>query len=214
MGKEKWDDVIKFIDILKLSIYGATAKTYENFHRGKLKYVDSMQNILGFLEYADKNRPYTIGLFVVTDLNRDEKDLWLQMWEPRLDEVFIWEPHNWIEGRSYRKVNTYRQETCGRPANGPMYIHADGTVGPCCWDLHKEIPLGNLRTQTMEEIYCGEPYEKLRYAHRKKDFSNYICRKCDQTNFNPTVLIFASNDKRRVGQITSNMADIVEHKYL
>jgi len=208
MTPDQWDNVINYIDILKLSIYGATKETYEAFHRGAVKYNQTMDNIQGFVGYANGNGPYTIGLFVTTDLNRHEKDQWIEKWEPLLDEVFVWEPHNWVSGRDYRKVDTSRQATCGRPNNGPMYIHADGTVSPCCWDIHKEIKVGDMNIQTIEQVYKGEPYQKLREAHNKKDFSNYICKDCDQTNFDPGVLLYASNPDRKVGQITSNRKDI------
>jgi len=208
MTPDTWDDVIKYIDILKLSIYGATKKTYEAFHRGRIKFDRSMENIMGFLEYATDRRPRTIGLFVETDQNRHEKGQWLDRWEPVLDEVFVWKPHNWVENRVYREVNPEVQVTCGRPENGPMYIHADGTVSPCCWDIHKQVKVGDIKNQTIEEIYKGEPYKKLRLAHREKNFDGYICQHCDQTNFDSNVLLYASNPNRRVGQITSNKADI------
>lgn len=215
MDPDKYADVCSYIDILKLSIYGATEKTYEAFHRGKVKYAPTMENILGFLDYAKGKplQPYTIGLFVTTDLNRAEKDKWVETWQPRLDEVFVWEPHNWIEDRPYRTVDHARQATCGRPDNGPLYVHADGTVSPCCWDIHKEIPVGNMNTQTIEEVYRGEPYRKLRAAHRAGKFDDYACRNCDQTNFNPDVLLYKSNPAREVGQITSNRRDIRQSPY-
>lgn len=211
MGPETWDDVFQYIDILKFSIYGATEKTYEAFHRGKMKYAVAMKNIIGFLDYTTEDemlRPYTIGLFVVTDLNRHEVLPWVEMWEPKLDEVFVWEPHNWIEGRSYRTVDHTRQTTCGRPDNGPLYVHADGTVSPCCWDIHKDIPVGDMKIQSIKEVYRGEPYRKLREAHRDGNFYGYACWNCDQTNFNPDVLLYKSNQNRKVGQITSNRMDI------
>jgi radical SAM protein with 4Fe4S-binding SPASM domain len=207
MDKDKWESVINYIDILKLSIYGYTPETYEAFHRGKIKHEGVMENILGFLNYKN-GHPYTIGLFVETELNQHEKDDWINMWEPKLDEVFVWKPHNWVNGREYRKVDQTRQTTCGRPHNGPMYVHADGTVSPCCWDIHKQIKLGDLKEQTIEEIYKGQPYKALRHAHEKGFFGNHICRDCDQTNYNPEVLLYANNPTRRVGQITSNQETI------
>ena len=74
----------------------------------------------------------------------------------------------------------------------------------CCWDIHERIPLGDMNTQTIEEIYKGEPYRKLREAHHSRDFSNYICKDCDQTNFREDMLIYSSNADRKVGQLTSN----------
>lgn len=209
---EKWDDVIKYVDILKLSIYGVTKETYEKFHRGRLKYEDSMANILGFLTYAKEARPHTIGLFLETDLNRHERESWLRRWEPTLDEVMIWQPHNWVNGRHYRKMDYSRQRSCGRPENAPMYVHADGTVSPCCFDYNKGIKLGNLSEQTIEEVYKGEAYRNLREAHRDRQFLDYICKDCDQTNFNPGVLLYHSNPEREVGQLISNVKKVYKEE--
>ena len=208
---EKWEAACHHIDTLKLSIYGATKETYEAFHRGKLKYEVAMDNIMGFLEYAKqkKVKPYTVGLFVITDLNIHEKFMWIRKWENRLDEIFVWKPHNWVLGRNYRTVDLARQVTCGRPDNGPMYVRTDGTVGPCCWDIHGDIQLGDLTTQTIEEVYRGEPYQKLRRNHKDRNFDDYICKNCDQTNFDPTVLVHKSREDRKVGQLTANMRDLI-----
>jgi radical SAM protein with 4Fe4S-binding SPASM domain len=209
MDKSKWDDVLQYVDTLKLSIYGVTEKTYEAFHRGKVKYNTSMENIEGLLEYSkDKKRPYTIGLYMVTDINQHEETAWIRKWESKLDEVFVWSPHNWVDGRNYRKVYKERQISCGRPFNAPMYIHSDGTVSPCCFDLNKRMVMGDMNTQSIEEIYKGDAYEKLREAHSKGDFSKHICSMCDQTNFNPNVLLYKSDSSREVGQITSNKKDV------
>ena len=45
-----------------------------------------------------------------------------------------------------------------------MYVHTTGDVFPCCIALpgHKEFSLGNVKTQSIEEIWNGEPYKKLR----------------------------------------------------
>jgi radical SAM protein with 4Fe4S-binding SPASM domain len=211
MTSEKWVNVVKLIDIVKFSIYGLTKETHESFHRGRVKFEQTYDNIVGYTSWARRmngNRPYTIGLLVVTDINRHEMEDWIEFWEPKLDEVFVWTPHNWIRGREYRQIDTSNQKSCGRPMNGPPYIHADGTVGPCCWDINKEIKLGDVNTQTLEEIYNGEPYQKLREAHKSGDFSLYPCKDCDQTNTNPNVLLYKSNPLREVGQVTSNMRRI------
>jgi hypothetical protein len=210
---EKWDNVLKYVDIIKFSVYGVTKPVYEAVHRGKLKYEDCMANIFGFLTYAHdvgKNLPHTVGLFLVTKENEHEKEAWLRRWEPNLDEVMIWQPHNWVKGRHYREIDYSKQVSCGRPFNAPMYIHADGTVGPCCFDPFKGIRLGDMKGQTIEEVYRGEPYRKLRQAHRECNFQDYICRGCDQTNHNPGVLLYSNNPDRRVGQLVSNVKDVYE----
>jgi radical SAM protein with 4Fe4S-binding SPASM domain len=212
LDAEKWLKVVQYVDIIKLSIYGVTKETYEAFHRGRLKYEESMSNILGFLAFKGNAAPRTVGLFLSTELNGQEQEAWLRRWEPMLDEVMIWQPHNWVNGRHYRDLDYSRQRSCGRPENAPLYIHADGTVSPCCFDIHKGIPLGDMNTQTIEEVYRGEPYRRLREAHRECNFDDYICKGCDQTNHNPGVLLYHSNPDREVGQLISNVQKIYKEE--
>lgn len=210
MDESKWDAVAQYIDILKLSIYGTTKETYEAFHRGNIKYEIAMDNIFGFIEYAKSLiiSPRIVGLFVETKSNWYERDKWLDIWEPKLDEVMVWKPHNWVDGRSYRTVDKTRQISCGRPFNAPLYVQTDGIVVPCCWDIHQRIPLGDMKTQTIEEVYRGGPYMDLRRAHELGNFDKYICGECDQTNHNPGSLIYSSNKNRQVGMLTSNESTI------
>ena len=212
LDPDKFELAAKYIDILKLSIYGVTKETYEGFHRGRIRHEVVMRNIHCFLEYIKplQKKPQTVGLFVSTDENKHEQDDWLKKWEPLLDEVSVWKPHNWVDGRSYRPLDRTKQKTCCRPMNAPLYIHANGIVSPCCWDVHERIPLGDMKTQTIEEVYKGEAYNKLREAHSKNDFSNYICKDCCQTNFREDVMIYSSNKEQKVGQLTSNRRMIYE----
>jgi radical SAM protein with 4Fe4S-binding SPASM domain len=208
MNQNTWDNILKYIDILKLSIHGNSKEVYEKFH--SIPWEKAMGNILGFLSYSKylDIRPYTIGLLVVTELNSHQQQEWIDNWEPKLDEVFIWTPNNWANDRQYREIDTANQFSCGRPSNGPMFIAANGDTSPCCYDLHKQLVMGNMNDQTIEEIYKGEPYKKLRKAHEDRNFKGYICEKCCQTNHDPNVLLYASNPDRKVGMLTSNMSTI------
>lgn len=210
MTSDKWDSVLQYVDTVKFSIYGTSRETYEAFHRGNLKFDQTMENVLWFMENArwKSRKPHTIGLFLCTDENKSEMDAWLYQWEPVFDEVLVWKPHNWIDGRSYRILDRTRQRSCGRPENATVYIHADGMASPCCFDIHKRIPLGDMKVQTLAEIYKGDPYRKLRDAHANLNFEDYICKDCDQTNHNPDVLVYANNPEREVGQMISNIQKI------
>lgn len=210
MNEDHWDNILKYVDTLKFSVYGVTSKTHEAVHRGKVKFQPTMNNILGYLDFAKNmpNKPYVIGLYLIMDINKHEQEPWIKCWQPRFDEVFVWLPHNWVGGRSYRGINS-KQTSCGRPQNGPMYIHANGMVSPCCFDINKELIVGDLKNQTIEQIYKSKEYYRIKEAHYNKDFQGLICQNCDQTNYNPDVLVYKSNQSREVGQITSNQKKVI-----
>lgn len=210
MGPERYDDVIKYVDTLKISIFGLTEEAYEKNHRGSVKFEKSLSNILGFLERIKdlEKRPYTVGLLIATDSNKNEVEDWIKFWEPRLDEVFVWLPHNWVGARNYRTIDPLRLVSCGRPLNGPLYVHVDGKVSMCCFDFNGELLVGDMKKQTISDIFHSEAFEKLKTAHQAKNFKGYICENCDQINLDASVLLYATNKQRKVGQITSNFEDM------
>ena len=54
-------------------------------------------------------------------------------------------------------------------------------VVPCCFDYNADIVFGDLRTQSIKEIYESEEYRNFLDAHRKGDLDAYpLCKNCDQ----------------------------------
>lgn len=53
------------------------------------------------------------------------------------------------------------------------FIETDGTVKPCCWS---QVTLGDIKTQSFEEIWHGERYEELRRLVKEGSLKH--CSKC------------------------------------
>lgn len=210
MTLNKYDDIIKYIDILKLSIFGLEKNTYEKCHRGSLKHETTYSNILGFLKKIKglKKKPHVAGLMVAIDINKYEINKWIKFWEPKLDEIFVWLPHNYGYGRNYRKIDRTKLVSCGRPFRGGLYIHLDGKVSACCFDINKDLIIGDLKTQTMKQIINSKALKKIQQAHKNKNFKGLLCENCDQINYDPDILLYATNKKRRVGQKTPDLKDM------
>jgi radical SAM protein with 4Fe4S-binding SPASM domain len=192
-----WKDILKYIDILKFSIFSTTEEVYKEVH--KLGFQRCLSNINDFLEYKGTQKPYTIGLFVETEENKHQRQEWVKYWEPKLDEIYVWLPHNWVDYRNYRTVDKTKQVSCGRPFR-TMYVHMDGTVSVCCWDINKRLVIGDLNKQTIGEILNSTTLKEIREKHTSGDFSNLICERCDQTNPDDRNLIYSSNACRKVGK--------------
>ena len=201
-------NALDYIDILKISFYGMTPETYKKMHNQIQTW--PLLNILEILSRTKK--PYTIGLFVKTDINKHETMDWIKFWEPRFDEIMVWKPHNWVDYRNYRTVDKTKQVSCGRPLNGPLYIHTDGKVSPCCWDINKRLLIGDMNTQTIAEVFNSDAFKRIQEAHLKNDFTGLICAECDQTNPDPSSLICSSNKERKVGMLTPNMEELIKNQ--
>jgi len=60
-----------------------------------------------------------------------------------------------------------------------VVIFADGRVTHCCYDAHGEQILGDLKTQSLQEILSGERMKEMQSAFERRDFTNLPrCAEC------------------------------------
>jgi MoaA/NifB/PqqE/SkfB family radical SAM enzyme len=62
-------------------------------------------------------------------------------------------------------VRGVRRTRCREPWRGGLVVLADGRVTVCCVDHDGDLAVGDARTQTLAEIWNGEPMRRLRRAH-------------------------------------------------
>jgi len=198
------EDILKYLDILKFSIYGTTPEVYK-LAMGGLSFEKSMRNIDEFLSLDRLKKVYTIGNFIEMPETKHQTKEWIEIWEKKLSEVYVWKPHNYIDGRKYRDIKGQKQTSCGRPLDGPLNIAVSGKAHVCCFDYNKLMEVGDAKNMTINEIMKSKKLQEIQEKHRKNDFSNLICKDCDQTVFDETVLIYKSNPKRKVGMDNSSL---------
>lgn len=181
------------LDEMRVSFYGMHRESYNTVMRG-LDYEKTTQNLLYFLRIK-KNFNYKTKVhisYLVLPENENDIEAFKSFWEPKVDAIEIWKPHNFGDGKNYR-IRTQNKTTCGRPKNGPLQIQWNGEVIPCCYDYNNQIVLGNAFEQSIESILKGEKYEALREAHRKGEFYKFpYCDQCDQLLPHDDALIYSN----------------------
>ncbi len=60
-----------------------------------------------------------------------------------------------------------------------MVIYPDGKAGICCCDVKEVTNLGNVNSETMQEIWTGKKYESLRKKLQDGRQGNKFCEHCD-----------------------------------
>ena len=76
---------------------------------------------------------------------------------------------------------------CRDPFQSLIVLY-DGRVFACCHPMaHEKMQLGNLATQSVEEIWNGRLYQSLRAGLRSGDAPD-ICRKCSIVHSPPPVI--------------------------
>ena len=60
-------------------------------------------------------------------------------------------------------------------------VHVDGRLTTCCLDEHVENCLGNIREESLAELWNGEVIEAWRLAHVEGRFedSGPLCTRCN-----------------------------------
>src|SRR5438046_103707 len=83
------------------------------------------------------------------------------------------------------EFRSQRRHPCHLLWRGPMYVRYDGLVHPCCY-MYKEPPVGDLKKQSVMEVWDSEAMVKLREAHVSGDLSAYpACQTCQAARPRP-----------------------------
>jgi radical SAM protein with 4Fe4S-binding SPASM domain len=171
------------LDYIIFAFDGATRETYEKYRRGG-DFAKVRNNIRGFLKIKKemKSRIFCIVQMVRLKDNQHEIPDVIRMWRIEgIDEVRIKKDEVHNEGSAIPGDNNERppmRHPCYLLWRGPMYIHYDGTVFPCCY-IYPEEPIGNIKKSCLEEIWNSERMVRLREAHIRDDLSEYkACQNC------------------------------------
>ena len=204
------NQTLDYFDKIRLSYYGITEDVYERVHQN-LNFEISTKNIHDLIEVNEKNdSKLRIEMyFLLMPENEHQVDDWLGLYEPLVDAVSVWRPHNWSNGRTYRTIDVDNKVSCGRPFSGPLQVQWDGKIVPCCYDYNSEIVLGDCNKETLEEVFTGKSYEKFRNAHRDGKFSKYpFCDRCDQLNNRKDVLVYSNIEDSEVGSVNTSYEEL------
>lgn len=60
-----------------------------------------------------------------------------------------------------------------------LTIRANGEVVPCCYDLTSQLVMGNIFDQSLESIFNGEKYDKLRKSIDRQAYPE-LCSNCNK----------------------------------
>jgi len=61
-----------------------------------------------------------------------------------------------------------------------LFVSSDGEAIPCCEDYSSLTVLGNLNTETIDEIWNGEKYNKIRNQHLQREkYKIEACKECN-----------------------------------
>ena len=163
------------LDAINISVDAAGKEVFEAT-RLHLKYDDVIANIrtLARLRHeSGRTHPKLILSFVRQDNSADEQ-AFIKEWSRVADKIHITDLHNWagtLNDRTTVQFPCYRLWLT-------FTVLWDGRVSMCCADFDGRHVFGDLRTQTIAEVWNSPLYRAARRQHLE-DGGPGICRSCD-----------------------------------
>ncbi len=131
-------------DKIRFSWYGVSDESYSQVHGVSKNYkrivTDNIEYLINEKKKRNLSKPHIEVYFLEMEENAGEVDEFKKQWLNFADDVSVWAPHNWSDGRDYRELKGDKS-TCGRPDHGPLQVQWNGKVVPCCWDYNNSIVL-------------------------------------------------------------------------
>ena len=181
------------LDYIEFSVLANRKETYRKTMH--LDFDKTMKGILDFIKIArmqNKGDDYihikvtrTPGL-----LSNEEKDEMINFWRNKgIKNINYFDmPTNRTGNVSFLpKVKHDSVKGCESIwANEMIHILYDGDVILCCMDWKREIILGNVKRQSIFNIWNGKKYNKIRKMRDGKieSPSNFICKRCEAAKTN------------------------------
>jgi len=170
------------LDEIYISLDAATEDVYRTMRPG-LSFHRVERNIGKLVEAKRKRGDSRLKIFlsfVECRQNRHEVRPFLKKWSSQADGISISYLHNWGDRLNFNpRGRAVRRDPCRHLWAG-LDVNIEGRVPLCCYDYETSIPLGDLKTQDLEEVWRGEPLARYRKHHLRRDYANIaLCRGCN-----------------------------------
>ncbi len=176
------------LDRISFSFDGYTKETYEKIRRGG-DFDKTIKNILRFLEIkksAGAKTPQTaieaidFEKTAGEELEQAKREFRSRFRDLPPDSFVIKEFHNWAGEIKKKKHNPDNYSVCPFPWNA-LIILWDGSVLPCTQDFFNQHSIGNVKDNSIREIWNGDKIIHLRKKLTEQDLDEFkTCSNCDR----------------------------------
>ena len=203
----------------RFSVTGYNPELYEK-EMSKNAFYEVMDNANDAIGYGADIGSYHL---ILDNDNIDyEVNEYITNWIDHVPNVkaSIWKMHNWSGQLDVDWRIGKRKRSCGRPFSPDLIVRAggigdmQGAVVPCCMVLGQDSKavLGHLSHQSIEQVWYGDEYNKLRKAHEMHDFDSIdYCKDCDMLYETPEALVW-SNFEADYNTLTGSAFNMEEYR--
>jgi hypothetical protein len=177
------------VNVVNVTIDGATAPTYESIRRHlKLDVVESnVKQLIRIRNEMGKKYPLVTVHMIAMPQNQHEAEMFLAKWKGVADRAGISGLVSRIGSVPFVQIDNrkWEQTPCFLLWN-QLPILNDGTVALCCDDWDGKGAQGNLNDKTIKEIWTSKRRANLRSLHLSGNGSKIpLCEDCKQPRQGP-----------------------------
>lgn len=172
------------VDIITFNFQGINKESYENIMG--LNFDQTIDNIQYFLSLKKENNPIIKIGTLIGVLPKNEINNFVNFWKKEGVILEIRKAHNRagnLEDGEIKYDTQHYQKTYGCMQDRHLkWIHIlfNGDVVLCCQDWKREVILGNVKEDSIHEIWNSKKFEKIRKQIISKEMApkNFLCKKC------------------------------------
>lgn len=130
-------------------------------------YEQIRENLIDFVE--ERNRrgsrlPIVRVSFVDMEINRDEKEDFINFWRDKVDmiDIQVYDDFN-VDINAPFNLESKKKWDCFSPW-ARVAVLANGNILPCCSFFGINIPIGNVKDMTIEEAWNSKKMKEIRYG--------------------------------------------------
>ena len=178
LTEEKSSQLIKDgLSQISFSFDGPNQHAYEQIRAGA-SYIQVMNNIKAFIALKKQQKarqPYTLLEVIPMEETRGHlPDFLKELKSFGADDVRCWGYHEWTHNKS---INNHYYP-CEYPYT-IMAVYWDGRVGPCCMDYDGKYIIGDVKEQSLTQIWNSLKLQRLRAAFQDRSYSQIeLCQNC------------------------------------
>ena len=172
------------LDLIIFSVNGSSPDVYETVH-GCNRYHEIVANIRQFLSYKKaRQSPILVAIqMILLPETLGQAGAFYRQWQriPGVDIVRVKKDVVQVENACLKEFGRHakRRNPCSRLWHGPVYVEPNGDVYASPGVLFKADPVGNLKEQTLSQVWNNERMQGMRRAHVAEDFSGIPeCAEC------------------------------------
>lgn len=171
------------LDRIKFSVDSIIPEKYNEIRRGA-KYDKTVDNILEFIEIRNrlgKKLPSVQVQMVLMDSNKSEVSKYIEFWQDKVNRIGFsrYRAGNNRIGETGRVEMTTQRFPCHQLWQR-LVVLWDGTVLMCCGDHHALNPIGNVKQQSIAEIWKSEELNTIRKCHLQNKYDEILpCVDCE-----------------------------------